>query len=33
MLIIGDKLNGTLKKVGAAIEARDVAFVRDLALR
>lgn len=33
MIIIGEKLNGTLKKTGAAIVERDVAFVRDLALR
>ena len=33
MLIIGEKLNGTLKKTGAAIAAQDVAFVQDLALR
>jgi 5-methyltetrahydrofolate corrinoid/iron sulfur protein methyltransferase len=33
MLIIGEKLNGTLKKTGAAIAARDVAFVQDLAQR
>ena len=29
MLIIGEKLNGTLKKTGAAIAAQDVAFVQD----
>lgn len=33
MLIIGEKLNGTLKKTAAAIAARDVAFVQDLARR
>lgn len=33
MLIIGEKLNGTLKKTAAAIAARDVAFVQDLAQR
>ncbi len=33
MLIIGEKLNGTLKKTAAAIAGRDAAFVRDLALR
>ena len=33
MLIIGEKLNGTLKKTGAAIAAQDVAFVQDLAQR
>lgn len=33
MIIIGEKLNGTLKKTAAAIAARDAAFVQDLALR
>jgi 5-methyltetrahydrofolate corrinoid/iron sulfur protein methyltransferase len=33
MLIIGEKLNGTLKKTAAAIAARDAAFVQDLARR
>lgn len=33
MLIIGEKLNGTLKKTAAAILARDAAFVQDLARR
>jgi len=33
MLIVGEKLNGTLKKTAAAIAARDVAFVQDLAQR
>jgi 5-methyltetrahydrofolate corrinoid/iron sulfur protein methyltransferase len=33
MLIIGEKLNGTLKKTAAAIAARDVPFVQDLARR
>ncbi len=33
MIIIGEKLNGTLKKTAAAIAARDVAFVQDLAQR
>jgi 5-methyltetrahydrofolate--homocysteine methyltransferase len=33
MLIIGEKLNGTLKRTAAAINARDAAFVRDLARR
>jgi 5-methyltetrahydrofolate corrinoid/iron sulfur protein methyltransferase len=31
MLIIGEKLNGTLKKTAAAITARDADFVQDLA--
>ncbi len=31
MLIIGEKLNGTLKKTAAAIAARDVHFVHDMA--
>jgi len=31
MLIIGEKLNGTLKKTAAAIASRDVEFVQDLA--
>ncbi len=33
MLIIGEKLNGTLKKTAAAIKERDAAFVQDLARR
>ncbi len=33
MLIIGEKLNGTLKKTAEAIIARDVAFIQDLARR
>lgn len=33
MLIIGEKLNGTLKKTAAAIAARDANFVQDLARR
>jgi 5-methyltetrahydrofolate corrinoid/iron sulfur protein methyltransferase len=31
MLIIGEKLNGTLKKTAAAIAARDAGFIQDLA--
>jgi cobalamin-dependent methionine synthase I len=33
MLIIGEKLNGTLKKTAAAIADRDVVFVQDMARR
>ncbi len=33
MLIIGEKINGTLKKTAAAIAARDTAFIQDLAQR
>ncbi|HEY6073852.1 MAG TPA: dihydropteroate synthase [Anaerolineales bacterium] len=33
MLIIGEKLNGTLKKTAAAINARDADFIQDLARR
>ncbi|MCL4561024.1 MAG: dihydropteroate synthase [Chloroflexi bacterium] len=33
MLIIGEKINGTLKKTAAAIAARDAAFIQDLAQR
>lgn len=33
MLIIGEKINGTLRKAAAAIAARDAAFVQDLAMR
>jgi 5-methyltetrahydrofolate--homocysteine methyltransferase len=33
MIIIGEKLNGTLKKTAAAINARDAAYVQDLARR
>jgi 5-methyltetrahydrofolate corrinoid/iron sulfur protein methyltransferase len=33
VIIIGEKLNGTLKKTAAAIAERDVAFVQDLAQR
>jgi 5-methyltetrahydrofolate--homocysteine methyltransferase len=31
MLIIGEKINGTLKKTAAAIAARDTKFIQDLA--
>ncbi|MBA3028235.1 MAG: methyltetrahydrofolate--corrinoid methyltransferase [Desulfobacteraceae bacterium] len=33
MLIIGEKINGTLKKTASAITGRDCDFIRDLALR
>ncbi len=33
MLIVGEKLNSSIKRVAAAIEARDVATVEDLARR
>jgi len=33
MLIIGEKINGTLKKTAAAIANRDAAFIQDLARR
>jgi 5-methyltetrahydrofolate--homocysteine methyltransferase len=33
VIIIGEKLNGTLKKTAAAIADRDVAYVKDLAQR
>jgi len=33
MLIIGEKINGTLKKVGPAVLDRDAAFIQDLARR
>lgn len=33
MLIIGERINGTLKKTAAAIAARDAAFIQDLACR
>ena len=33
MLLIGELINATRKKVGAAVEARDAQFIRDLALR
>jgi 5-methyltetrahydrofolate--homocysteine methyltransferase len=33
MLVIGEKINGTLKKTAAAIAARDTAFIQDLACR
>lgn len=33
MLIIGEKINGTLKKTAAAIAARDAAFIQSLAQR
>lgn len=33
MLIIGEKINGTLKKTAAAIAGRNAAFIRDLACR
>lgn len=32
MIIIGEKINGTRKKVGAAIRERDARFIKDLAL-
>lgn len=32
MIIIGEKINGTIKKVREAIERRDEAFIRNLAL-
>jgi cobalamin-dependent methionine synthase I len=33
MIIIGEKLNGTIPKTGEAIQARDVAYIHDLAKR
>ncbi|MCL5406191.1 MAG: methyltetrahydrofolate cobalamin methyltransferase [Deltaproteobacteria bacterium] len=33
MILIGEKINGTRKQVGEAIEKRDADFIRDLALR
>jgi len=33
MLIIGEKINGTLKKTAAAIAGRDAGFIQDLACR
>jgi 5-methyltetrahydrofolate--homocysteine methyltransferase len=33
MIIIGEKINGAIPSVARAIEARDDAFIRDLALR
>ncbi len=33
MKIIGEKINGTRQRVAQAIEARDAAFIRDLAVR
>ena len=33
MLIIGEKINGTLKKTAAAIAERNTAFIQDLACR
>ena len=33
MLIIGEKINGTLKKTASAIAVRDTAFIQDLARR
>jgi cobalamin-dependent methionine synthase I len=33
MLIVGEKLNSSIKRVAAAIEARDVATIQDLARR
>ncbi len=33
MLLIGELINSTRKKVGAAVEARDAAFIQDLARR
>lgn len=33
MIIIGEKINGTRKQVGSAIENRNADFIRDLALR
>jgi 5-methyltetrahydrofolate corrinoid/iron sulfur protein methyltransferase len=33
MIIIGEKINGTRKQVAAAIQNRDVDFIRDLAVR
>lgn len=33
MIIIGEKINGTIPKVGKAIAEKDEAFIRDLAVR
>ena len=33
MIIIGEKINGTIPKVGRAIAERDEAFIRDLAIK
>lgn len=33
MLVIGEKINGTLKKISAAIALRDTAFIQDLVQR
>jgi 5-methyltetrahydrofolate--homocysteine methyltransferase len=33
MLVIGEKINGTLKKIATAISARDAAFIQDMARR
>jgi 5-methyltetrahydrofolate--homocysteine methyltransferase len=33
MIIIGEKINGTRKQVGVAIQARNADFIRDLAVR
>lgn len=33
MIVIGEKINGTRKRVAQAIQERDVGFIRDLALR
>ncbi|NLM53136.1 MAG: methyltetrahydrofolate cobalamin methyltransferase [Firmicutes bacterium] len=33
MIIIGEKINGTIPKVGKAIEERDEAYIRDLAIK
>ncbi len=32
MLVIGEKINGTRKQVAKAIQERDAAFIKDLAL-
>src|ERR1039458_400348 len=33
MIIIGEKLNGTIKSVGEAIAKKDAEFIRNLAIR
>ncbi len=33
MIIIGEKINGAIPSSAGAIEARDAAFIRDLAVR
>lgn len=33
MILIGEKINGTRKKVGEAVAGRDAEFIRDLAVR